>query len=399
MIGACAGLLAGCADSDRLSSPFSDPFRGDVDRTPTASISEPPQSYPTHAVESHPLTPPSDSYYSNSNAAYTAPAYQSQHVASRGWTGSDTQMTPIHQNIAGWTAEGGMPVVVAYGESAAIIARRYGVPTEALVRTNGYASGAQIPPGAHIVIPTYNAGLAASSGVRFSAAREEQHRAQARLHEEHLRFVRGSEPADTRRSRIAEAKERAHEKLALRQKQEKTARIAKSHMRHDAEAAPIMPVHTHAAMLAPAMHRVDRMPTASLGSEHDQQAALANSAPEFRWPARGRITEGYRRGSNDGINIALPEGTAVKAAEAGVVVYAGNEVRGYGNLVLIRHPNGFVTAYANNGALNVKRGETVKRGQTIATSGQSGNVASPQLHFELRKGSTPVDPSNYLAGL
>ncbi len=391
MIGACAGLLAGCADSDRLSNPFSDPFRGDVDRTPTASISEPTQSYaPSHPVESRPLTPPSGSYYSHSSAAYTAPAYQSQHVASRGWSGSDTQTSPVRQSVAGWTAEGGMPVVVAYGESAEIIARRYGIPTEALVRTNGYASAAQIRPGAHIVIPTYNAGLAASSGVRFSAAREEQRRAQAHLHEEHLHFVRGPDPADTRRSRIAEAKEWAHEKLA---------HIAKSHMRHDAEADPIMPVHTRTALPAAPTHSVDRMPTATLESEHDQQAALANAAPEFRWPARGRITEGYRRGSNDGINIALPEGTAVKAAEAGVVVYAGNEVRGYGNLVLIRHPNGFVTAYANNGELDVKHGEVVRRGQIIAKSGETGNATSPQLHFEVRKGATPVDPTQYLAGL
>ena len=104
-------------------------------------------------------------------------------------------------------------------------------------------------------------------------------------------------------------------------------------------------------------------------------------------------------GGNDGINIAVPEGTPVKAAEDGVVAYAGNELKGYGNLVLIRHPNGFVSAYANNGDLNVKRGDQVKRGQTIANSGQTGNVASPQLHFELRKGSTPVDPMPYLAGL
>jgi murein DD-endopeptidase MepM/ murein hydrolase activator NlpD len=95
----------------------------------------------------------------------------------------------------------------------------------------------------------------------------------------------------------------------------------------------------------------------------------------------------------------VPEGTQVKAAESGVVAYAGSELKGYGNLVLIRHPNGFVTAYAHNGDITVKRGDQVTRGQTIAKSGQSGNVSSPQLHFELRKGSTPVDPTNYLAGL
>jgi murein DD-endopeptidase MepM/ murein hydrolase activator NlpD len=128
-------------------------------------------------------------------------------------------------------------------------------------------------------------------------------------------------------------------------------------------------------------------------------ATAASDKPEFRWPARGRIIQGFKNGANDGISIAVPEGTSVKAAESGVVAYAGSELKGYGNLVLIRHPNGFVSAYAHNGELSVKRGETVKRGQTIAKSGQSGNVSAPQLHFELRKGSTPVDPTQYLAGL
>ena len=94
----------------------------------------------------------------------------------------------------------------------------------------------------------------------------------------------------------------------------------------------------------------------------------------------------------------MPEGTSVKAAEDGVVAYAGNELKGYGNLVLVRHTNGFVTAYAHASELKVKRGETVKRGQIIALAGQTGTVNSPQLHFEIRKGSTPVDPMQYLSG-
>ena len=139
---------------------------------------------------------------------------------------------------------------------------------------------------------------------------------------------------------------------------------------------------------------------AAPATEQKKTAMASETAnPEFRWPARGRIIQGFKPGGNDGINIAVPEGTSVKAAESGVVAYAGNELKGYGNLILIRHPNGFVSAYANNGNIEVKRGETVKRGQTIAKSGQSGNVASPQLHFELRKGTKPVDPTQYLAGV
>lgn len=131
-------------------------------------------------------------------------------------------------------------------------------------------------------------------------------------------------------------------------------------------------------------------------AEPEETASL--SAGDFRWPARGRVIAGFgANGGNEGINIAVPEGTPVKAAEAGTVTYAGSEVKGYGNLILVRHDNGYVSAYAHNGSLNVKRGEQVKRGQVIATSGQTGNVTSPQLHFEIRKGATPVDPMKHLA--
>ena len=93
----------------------------------------------------------------------------------------------------------------------------------------------------------------------------------------------------------------------------------------------------------------------------------------------------------------MPEGTAIKAAEDGVVAYAGNELKTYGNLVLIRHSNGYVTAYAHASEIMVKRDDTVKRGQVIAKSGQTGSVSAPQVHFEIRKGSTPVDPAPFLA--
>jgi murein DD-endopeptidase MepM/ murein hydrolase activator NlpD len=132
------------------------------------------------------------------------------------------------------------------------------------------------------------------------------------------------------------------------------------------------------------------------------EAEPAGGIPSFRWPVKGRIIAGFGPRSNgtqnDGINLAVPEGTPIKAADDGVVAYAGNELKGYGNLVLIRHAGGYVSAYANASNITVKRGETVKRGQVIAHAGQTGNVTSPQLHFEIRKGSTPVDPTKYLSG-
>ncbi|MBO6548486.1 MAG: peptidoglycan DD-metalloendopeptidase family protein [Rhizobiales bacterium] len=121
----------------------------------------------------------------------------------------------------------------------------------------------------------------------------------------------------------------------------------------------------------------------------------------FMWPVGGRIVSKFGRQKsgtiNDGVNLSVPVGTKVKAAEGGTVAYAGSELKGYGNLILVRHKNNWVSAYAHNSKLLVKRGDKVSRGQVIAKSGKSGTVTQPQLHFELRKGSKPVNPMKYLA--
>ena len=100
---------------------------------------------------------------------------------------------------------------------------------------------------------------------------------------------------------------------------------------------------------------------------------------------------------NDGINIAAPRGAPVLAAENGVVAYAGNELRGFGNLLLIKHADGWMTAYAHTESLLVGPGDRVRRGQIVARVGDSGSVATPQLHFEIRKGTRAVNPSRLLA--
>ncbi|WP_202329486.1 peptidoglycan DD-metalloendopeptidase family protein [Mesorhizobium sp. L-8-3] len=132
----------------------------------------------------------------------------------------------------------------------------------------------------------------------------------------------------------------------------------------------------------------------------------ASAAPDstgigrMRWPVRGRVITGYGGNSggkaNDGIDIAVPEGTPVKAAENGVVIYAGDGLKEFGNTVLVRHEDGLVTVYGHASELKVTRGEKVKRGQEIATSGMSGSADSPKLHFEVRKNSAPVDPKTFL---
>ncbi|TCQ82797.1 murein DD-endopeptidase MepM/ murein hydrolase activator NlpD [Ochrobactrum sp. BH3] len=136
-------------------------------------------------------------------------------------------------------------------------------------------------------------------------------------------------------------------------------------------------------------------------AEKDQSAAPSSTGiSQMRWPVRGRVLTsfGQREGTsvNDGIDIMVPEGTAVKAAENGVVIYAGDGLKEFGQTVLIRHDNGLVTVYGHNSQILVQRGQKVRRGEDIAKSGMSGNAKSPKLHFEVRKNSSPVNPSKYL---
>ena len=136
------------------------------------------------------------------------------------------------------------------------------------------------------------------------------------------------------------------------------------------------------------------------------EAKPSEPAPEstgvagLRWPAQGRVITGFGASdngkANDGIDIALPKGTPVKAAENGVVIYAGDGLSEFGNTVLIRHDDGMVTVYGHADKLNVTRNQKVRRGDVIALSGNSGQADQPKLHFEVRKNSTPVDPVKYL---
>ena len=126
-----------------------------------------------------------------------------------------------------------------------------------------------------------------------------------------------------------------------------------------------------------------------------QQPAVNNE--KFRWPVSGKLITDFVASKGTGINIAVAKGTKVKSSASGTIIYVGNAVEGYGNLILIKHTNGFVSAYAHLENANVVKGDIVKKGDTIGVAGQSGSVSSTQLHFELRKGATPVDPIPMLA--
>jgi murein DD-endopeptidase MepM/ murein hydrolase activator NlpD len=193
------------------------------------------------------------------------------------------------------------------------------------------------------------------------------------------------------------------------------------------EAAPPAAVRTSPSLAVPAENQPTPLTppeTAAVPGDHKRgsaaPAAVASRTPapmaaaepppaaprgggSFLWPVRGHIVEGFGTGPsgahNDGINIAAPRGAAVEAADGGIVAYSGNELRGYGNLILIKHPGGWISAYAHCDLILVKTGQKVARGQVIARVGSTGNVSAPQLHFELRRGKKPVDPRGYLAPL
>jgi len=306
-----------------------------------------------------------------------------------------------------WAWDGGSPVTVGYGETVEVIARKYGVPASVILQANGISNPASIKPGQRLVIPRYVSGSAPQTPVAQAPARAmvggnvhivqpgENLTGIARRH-----GVAVSVLAHTNNIQPY-AKVNAGDRLMV-----PGGRSVAVHQTPTPAPVP----HVAQPRTVP-LEKVASIPTqnARIATQEPDKtenvvktAEAAGSMPSFRWPVRGRVIAGFgpktNGAQNDGINLAVPEGTPIKATDDGVVAYAGNELKGYGNLVLIRHANGFVSAYAHASELLVKRGDTIKRGQVIANAGQTGNVTSPQLHFEIRKGSTPVDPTKYLSG-
>jgi murein DD-endopeptidase MepM/ murein hydrolase activator NlpD len=158
-------------------------------------------------------------------------------------------------------------------------------------------------------------------------------------------------------------------------------------------AAKATPTETLASYTPPKKNQVIQTAEAS-----DADAPDSTGIGKMRWPVRGRVISAFGSAGKegDGIDISVPKGTPVKAAENGVVIYAGNGLKEFGNTVLVRHEDGLVTVYGHASELQVTRGQKVKRGQEIALSGMSGVTETPKLHFEVRKNSAPVDPRKFL---
>ncbi|WP_229426501.1 peptidoglycan DD-metalloendopeptidase family protein [Microvirga alba] len=383
------GAVAACSsDTIRFAeTPFSNPFASS-DRVAASAPAAPVQSQPV--VASVPTAP---------IQSQALPPVQAQPLSQPG------RVAAAPAASSGWSAAGGTQITVGNNDNLNMISQRYGVPASAILAASGLSSANQVVRGQRLVIPVYNAGgsqvAAAPMQIRSGTAAPAAQPTPAGQGK--LRFVDSSKTPATATPEPVDPGKRIRPGMASTAP---TAPMAPAAMAA-APAQPLVsapkPVETPkvAAVVEPQPVKpaaIAPQPEVAKASAQDPDQTASVSG-DFRWPARGRVIAGFgANGGNEGINIAVPEGTPVKAAEAGTVTYAGSEVKGYGNLVLIRHENGFVSAYAHNGSLNVKRGEQVKRGQVIATSGQTGNVTSPQIHFEIRKGSTPVDPIKHLGG-
>jgi murein DD-endopeptidase MepM/ murein hydrolase activator NlpD len=434
-IGLFGLTLAACGnDVTRLDDPNGNPYRrGEVTNSaqpapaPTAQIESRPLSAPSNVngtpvygpavYGSNGYNPPPQNYSNPPQPGYPQnyqPNY-SNAPASVPAAPAPVSRAPVHNDqeptgtvAAGgenWRWDGGTAVTLKPGETVEILSRRYGVPVVAIMRANNLADASPIQPGQRIVIPSRQHGQNASApaGVPTANRATVVHTV---MPQETLTSI--AKHYNVKRAEIAYTN-KINEYVPLRVGQKLTipgVAIATSNGPKNAANPP--PGAPRAETAAPPRRAevappVDNVATVKPAESEPEPKPVGAGGLQFRWPVKGRVISNFggkpNGQQNDGINISVPENTAVKAAEDGVVAYAGNELKGYGNLVLIKHADGWVTAYAHNSEILVHRGETVKRGQVISKAGQSGGVASPQVHFEIRKGSTPVDPAQHLSSL
>jgi murein DD-endopeptidase MepM/ murein hydrolase activator NlpD len=434
LVALLAGASAACSGgSERLSKPF---FTGSTDNQreiiggASAPMTGDTIPAPQSGVARADLPPPGGDNYGGD--AYGDDFSQPRPQASA---------API-SGPYGWSTVGGEVVTVRPGESLDVLAIRHGVPSNQIAIANKISNPSQLTPGKVIIIPVKVAaseatlpgpavqtaraepvrqkkgaashtvvpgdtlyGIARTYGVRPSEivslnglSSPEAIRIGQRLAlpggatgSEKVRVASTNNPDTFGGTKVLGTIPAKATKVGASEPAPATIAVARAEEPVKGPEAPAMPS-------VPVSKSAPTVDAASVDEATDPPSATGTS---FRWPVRGRIISGFgskpNGEKNDGINLAVPEGTSVKAAETGTVIYAGNELEGFGNLVLIRHADGWVSAYAHNSAIKVKRGDQVRRGQTVATAGASGSVSSPQVHFELRKGAKPVNPMDYLA--
>ena len=267
-------------------------------------------------------------------------------------------------------------LTVANGDSVSVIAQRYRVEAVAIIALNELSHPYWLRTGRRLALPRK----------AFTVGRRDEPLAEAPRYAQSESAITVTEIAAPAR---AEPEEPARAEAA-----------APAPLVYSEPAAPEPPKSPSRRMAYAEPEPTP--PTLSSLARNSESAdvPLPPTRNTFLWPIEGSVISGFgaKPGGrhNDGINIAVPVGSEVRAAQSGVVAYAGNELRGYGNLVLIRHDGGWMTAYAHNASLLVGKGEVVRRGQVISHSGKTGGVSRPQAHFEIRRDGEPKDPLRLL---
>ncbi len=282
-----------------------------------------------------------------------APATPAPLVANTDWTGSYT---------------------VKPGDSLYAVARQNKVSLADLQRNNSIADPTKVRPGTVIRVPASSATQIASVGPSAPMAADAPRAAP---------IAAAPTPPPTGPTAIA-----APKIINAQPAGNSATPVAAS----EPAVAPIQVAATSPAAVSPAPEK-----------PLDRASAPATAGAKFRWPVKGQVIGTYGKRPDgtpsDGIAISVATGTDVGAAQDGTIAYAGSDLKGYGNLILVRHDGGWVTAYAHVSEILVKRGDAVKRGQVIAKSGQTGGIDKPMVHFELRKDSAPIDPTPHMERL
>jgi murein DD-endopeptidase MepM/ murein hydrolase activator NlpD len=309
-----------------------------------------------------------------------------------------------------WSWDGGTAITVARGDTVDMIARRHHVPASAIIQANNLVAPDAIRPGRHLVIPRYSpppmsvTPVAPPAGVTVLTPPESVPPKGSGVS---IAMAGGAQvvaPGDA----PSKASRRYGKSPVAVAKANKDPTRGKLDVGDHNIIPPLKGANARQQRGPVIERRSTTLAARKLPVTGPEKPAAVDSVkgtegtPSFHWPVRGPVIAGFGPRPdgqrNDGINIAVPENTPIEAAKDGVVVYSGNELKSFGNLVLVRHANEYVTAYAHVKELRVKQGDQVKAGDLIGVSGQTGDVDTPQIHFEIRKASAPVDPMPLLRG-
>lgn len=399
---AAVGVSAAACSSD-VTRFDANPFQGrnevtnSVPQNNTNQAQVPGHQLPPRTqVEQQPLNPPPGNYRPATVPAAPPPQAKKQQL-------NAPQNTAAVQN--GWSWDGGTAVTVQPGETVYSIARKHNVPADVILRANNLQNASMIQPGQRLVIPRRKAANAPQAPAAQQNASLHTVGAGETIYSLSRRYKVTPQAIANANNLTLATQLRIGQQVRIpggsntvvnNVPQTPPPPVVQPQRR-----ANVQTIQNNEAPPAPETVGIVR-PNVVPQLNPEAPRADNDKGPGFRWPVRGRIISAFGRKpngqQNDGINLSVPEGTPIHASEDGVVAYAGNELKGFGNLVLIRHADNWVTAYAHLGTIDVKKDQKVRRGDIIAKAGQTGGVTSPQLHFEIRKGSNPVDPEKHLSG-